>query len=92
MAAHRGGRWRSEPSDRNRITPGQTVFSQLIARRPQQDSNLRSRLRRALIVMFVTWENRPGCGVLGCQWGARACWRARGRSPAGPVCAALRRP
>jgi len=28
-----------------------------IERRPQQDSNLRSRLRRALIVTPVTWTN-----------------------------------
>jgi len=31
-----------------------SLFSLVITKRPQQDSNLRSRLRRALIVMPVT--------------------------------------
>ncbi len=34
-----------------------------------QDSSLRSRLRRALIVTPVTWTNCREHKVLGCEWG-----------------------
>ena len=56
--------------------PGQGMIPEVMRWRPQQDSNLRSRLRRALIVTPVTWGNDPVTSVLGCGWGA-----ADGRGP-----------
>ena len=46
MATHHGGRWRNRETGRDRITPGQGQYSRMISWRPQQDSNLRTRLRR----------------------------------------------
>jgi hypothetical protein len=49
MAARRGGRWRSQQHGPDRIGAGQGRFSQATGWRPQQDSNLRTRLRRPLL-------------------------------------------
>jgi hypothetical protein len=49
MAARRGGGWRSQQYGAHRISPGQGSFSQVTGWRPQQDSNLRTRLRRPLL-------------------------------------------
>jgi hypothetical protein len=45
----RGGRWRREQGDPDRLVPGQDGFPLMMAGRPQQDSNLRTRLRRPLL-------------------------------------------
>src|SRR6266487_853435 len=44
----------------------------VIHQRPQQDSNLRTRLRRALTVTLVTCPNVRKFESLGCVWGAGA--------------------
>jgi hypothetical protein len=49
MAARRGGRWRSQQYGPDCISPGQGSFLQVTGWRPQQDSNLRTRLRRPLL-------------------------------------------
>ncbi len=49
---------------------GQQVFGPVFGGRPQQDSNLRTRLRRALTVMLVTCPNARKFESLGCVWGA----------------------
>jgi hypothetical protein len=48
-SARRGGGWRSQPGSQGRIGAGQNSFSLLTGGRPQQDSNLRTRLRRPLL-------------------------------------------
>ena len=50
--SHRGDRWRAVSEDVNRTisgTAGQGTFGPGQDKRPQQDSNLRSRLRRPLL-------------------------------------------
>jgi hypothetical protein len=53
-----------------RVPAGQPPVGAGYDGRPQQDSNLRSRLRRALIVTLVIWESGPTVRVQGCTWGA----------------------
>ena len=55
--AHRGGRWRREQGDPDRLVPGQDGFPLMMAGRPQQDSNLRTRLRRGLLYTAATWQD-----------------------------------
>ena len=62
------------------VAPADTITFRVVAserpinpgneKRPQQDSNLRSRLRRALIVTPVTCENDPAARAMGCEGGA----------------------
>jgi hypothetical protein len=49
MEARRGARWRSQQYGPDHISPGQGGFTQVTGWRPQQDSNLRTRLRRPLL-------------------------------------------
>jgi hypothetical protein len=49
MGARRGGRWWCRQRHKYCISPGQAWFSQIVGWRPQQDSNLRTRLRRPLL-------------------------------------------
>jgi hypothetical protein len=53
-----------------RIPPGQKAYGPASDGRPQQDSNLRSRLRRALITRAMTSGNEQPSHTLGCAWGA----------------------
>jgi hypothetical protein len=84
--SHRDNRWRTV-SDRDNGhfngTAGQSTSGAGQKGRPQQDSNLRSRLRRALIAQAMTSEicNLAGLrGAPGVQ--ARETWgRASGSSP-----------
>ena len=60
--SHSGDRRRAvSENDINviRVTAGQTTFGAGNDGRPQQDSNLRSRLRRALFGRLATWESVP---------------------------------
>ena len=72
MAARRGGRWRSQQYSPDRISPGQGRFSQTNGWRPQQDSNLRTRLRRPLLYPL---------SYGGSDAGRRYCPRAGARVP-----------
>ena len=56
-AAHRGGRWRNQEGGLDPICPGQDRLSLILTRRPQQDSNLRTRLRSALLKIALTCTN-----------------------------------
>ena len=47
--AYSGGSWRTENRSLANVSPGSRIISLLVTRRPQQDSNLRSRLRRPLL-------------------------------------------
>jgi hypothetical protein len=70
-----GIRWHpaSEAVNRpTRIRAGQGRENPAHDKRPQQDSNLRSRLRRALIMTSVTWTNGREHKV----WGASGVQRA----------------
>ena len=48
-AASDGGRWRNDNSGDLNVAAGQKMFSLVFRWRPQQDSNLRTRLRRPLL-------------------------------------------
>jgi len=68
-----GIRWlRAAPPDTTtiRVTAGERPFGPGNGWRPQQDSNLRSRLRRALLGGLVTWGSGPAARVRGCTRGA----------------------
>ena len=52
------------------VPAGHNTSGPASEKRPQQDSNLRSRLRRALLGRLVTWESGPAARVQGCTWGA----------------------
>jgi hypothetical protein len=43
------GQWRNGSTDGSTVSAGQKPFPEVIAKRPQQDSNLRTRLRRPLL-------------------------------------------
>ncbi len=52
------------------VHAGQAQESPANKKRPQQDSNLRSRLRRALIAQAMASGNERVSQLLGCTWGA----------------------
>ena len=61
-AARPGGRWRNQEGSLNLISPGKRQLSQMISGRPQQDSNLRTRLRRPLLypLSYGGWRSPRG--------------------------------
>jgi hypothetical protein len=87
VGAYWGGIWRPTTSrgksclspslTSSGVMPGQRTIPDAMRLRPQQDSNLRSRLRRALILTPVTRGNQRKPVVLGCMWGAGRLFRAR---------------
>jgi hypothetical protein len=62
-----------------RVIAGERAIGPGNKKRPQQDSNLRSRLRRALIARAMTSGNMQDSRAAGCTWGAGWGRRARPR-------------
>ena len=56
--AYGGGSWRTETWPLADVSPGFTAILLLVTKRPQQDSNLCSRLRRPSGLTFVTWADQ----------------------------------
>ena len=65
-AAHADGKWRNDNSGDLSVTAGQNEFSLVFRWRPQQDSNLRTRLRRPLLypLSYGGWRTRSARTVV----------------------------
>src|SRR5262249_18569464 len=76
LAASGGTRCLSLSPVGSSIAPGQRAIPEAIKQRPQQDSNLRSRLRRAVLFRSLTCVNAYDLAILA-RCGARAAWSVR---------------
>ena len=64
-AASGDGQWRNRHCGDRGLPAGSDGFFEIRIERPQQDSNLRTRLRRALLCRPLTWAYMPPHGLFG---------------------------
>jgi hypothetical protein len=82
------GRWRSDCAYPERVSAGKSTFQQVVDGRPQQDSNLRTRLRRPLLypLSYGGWRNtRISLRHAGCERGSREPDRSQRTRRASPT-------